>query len=178
MASRDIKDLIPAMQNKAREVIEICKKQGVDILIYCTLRSLEEQAGLYRQSRSFPMIKAKADSLRERGFGFLADILIGVGAKSGAHVTNACAGESFHNYAEAFDGVPLVDGKVAWSYKDNKEAWDIYGAACEAVGLTWLGNSKSFNEKPHSQFRSGGNPLRTFSPEEIKNILTENGLLK
>lgn len=178
MASRKIEDLVPVMRNKAREVIRICKEKGVGILIYCTLRDLEEQAKLYRQSRSFSEIQEKEKQLRQRGFDFLADILLSVGPCSGPHVTNAGPGESFHNYAEAFDGVPLVNGKAAWSYKDNKEAWDIYGAACESVGLTWLGNSTGFNEKPHAQFRSGGNPLKMFAPEEIKNILTENGLLK
>lgn len=178
MASRKIEDLIPAMRSKAREVVRICKEQGVDILIYCTLRSLEEQAKFYRQSRSRAVINAKMEKLRTRGFGFLADIIEEVGSQSGAHVTNACPGESYHNYAEAFDGVPTIDGKALWSYEDNKKEWDIYGAACESVGLTWLGNSKSFNEKPHAQFRSGGSPLRTFDSEEIETILIENGLLK
>lgn len=178
MASRKIEDLIPELQYKARKVVEICKEQGVDILIYCTLRGLEEQARLYRQSRSRTVINAKIEQLRERGLGFLADIVEGVGVCNGAHVTNACAGESWHNYKEAFDGIPLINGKAAWSYEDNKEAWDIYGAACESVGLNWLGNSKSFNEKPHAQLREGGNPLKLYSPEFIHELLKENGLIK
>lgn len=177
MASRKIEDLVPEMQVKVKNVIKICKDKGVDILFYCTLRSLEEQAKLYRQSRTRSAINVKLESLRERGFGFLADIVESVGPCSGPHVTNACAGESWHNYAEAGDGVPLINGKAAWSYKDNKEAWDIYGAACVAEDLDWAGNWTRFKEMPHTQLRVGGNPLKIFSPEDIKEILINNGLL-
>ena len=50
MASRSIKDLTPEMQDKAEFVLGYCKNEGVDLLIYCTLRSLEEQAILFRSS--------------------------------------------------------------------------------------------------------------------------------
>ena len=101
MASRDLNDLIPEVKQHAEKVIDVCGQVGVDILIYCTLRPLEEQAKLYRQSRSWVEIKKKILKYKDRGFGFLADVIDSVGPCTGPHVTNAGPGESWHNYGEA-----------------------------------------------------------------------------
>jgi peptidoglycan L-alanyl-D-glutamate endopeptidase CwlK len=66
------------------------------VLIYCTVRTAEEQAKLWRQSRSTVQIKEKIQKFKDRQLGFLADILEGVGPQYGRHVTNACCGESYH----------------------------------------------------------------------------------
>ena len=57
--SRRIEDLNPRMQKLAIAHIELCAKNGIDLLIYCTLRSVEEQARIYRQSRSKTAIDNK-----------------------------------------------------------------------------------------------------------------------
>lgn len=178
MASRNLKDLTPAVQEKAQFIINECKSKGVDILIYCTLRSLEEQARIWRQSRSKAEINAKMVKYRQRGFGYLADIVESVGPQNGPHVTDACAGESWHNYAEAVDGVPTVGGKAMWSYNTNKKLWDIFGNVVKKAGMEWGGNWTRFKDYPHAQLRPGGNPLKVFTPEQIKEILTNNGLIK
>lgn len=177
MASRSIKKLMPEMAEKAQQVQRYCEVRGVSLLIYCTLRSLEEQAQLYRQSRSYAQIVEKMNSLRGRGFGYLADIIEKVGPQHGPHVTNAAPGESWHNYAEAFDAVPLRAGKAMWQYKGNEKLWDTYAQALHEAGLNWAGNWKSFQELPHAQLREGGNPLRHFSPDGIRKILETNKLL-
>ncbi|MDX2477865.1 MAG: hypothetical protein QNL05_10940, partial [Gammaproteobacteria bacterium] len=71
MASRDLNDLIPEVKQNAERVMEVCDQVGVDILIYCTLRPLEEQAKLFRQSRSWAEIKKKILKYKDRGFRFL-----------------------------------------------------------------------------------------------------------
>ena len=178
MASRNLDDLIPEVAEKARRVKEICmEKAGFELLIYCTLRPLEEQARLYRQSRSFGQIKAKMDNFRDRGFSFLADIIDNVGPCSGAHVTNAGPGESWHNYGEAWDAVPLICGKAAWSYQDAKEEWDAYGEAVREVGMSWAGDWTSFREFPHAQLQQGSNPLKLHDPEKIKMAFIEHKLI-
>jgi len=178
MASRKISDLTPDMAQKANLVVNECKSEGVDILIYCTLRSLEEQARLYRQSRTFSEIVEKVRKFRERGFDFLADILIGVGPCFGPHVTNAAPGESWHAYKVAFDGVPMINGKPAWKYEDAPEAWDIYGEACRNAELNYAGDWDRFKELPHAQKREGSNPLKVYNPAEVGVILERNRLLK
>ena len=177
MASRKLTDLTPNVQDKAEKIKMFCNVRGLDILIYCTLRTLEEQAKLYRQSRSFAIIERKIEELNRMGFDFLANILIDVGSQSGPHVTNAGPGESWHNYAMAFDGVPVVGGKALWQYEANKHLWALYGLAIRESGMFWAGDWENFKEFPHAQARPEPNPLKVYSPVEIKRILTKNNLL-
>ena len=178
MASRNLGDLIPEVRQKVNLVLNDCETQGVDVLIYCTLRPLEEQARLYRQSRSWEEIRAKMLKLEERGFGFLADIIGLVGPCSGPHVTDAAPGESWHGFKEAFDGVPMIGGTPAWKYEDAPEAWDVYGQACRDADLNWAGDWNSFKELFHAQLREGSNPLKIYNAVEVKIILERNGLIK
>lgn len=177
MASRRLDDLVQEVKEKAEKVKQVCDSVGVDLLIYCTLRSLEEQSMLYRQSRSWQEIKTKIQKYKNRGFTYLADILDGVGPCSGPHVTNAGPGESWHNYKEAWDAVPLVGGKPAWKYSDAKEHWDAYGECVVQVGMDWAGNWKRFKERPHAQLRKGSNPLKVFDADKINDILKQNKLI-
>lgn len=179
MANRSIKKLIPEMEIKVRHVNEYCNEKGVNILIYCTLRSLEEQAILFRQSHEWPFILKKINKLDSKGFDFLADIIKKVGPQEQIKmITNAGPGESFHAYGEAFDAVPIIGGKPMWNYNDYKSGWDVYKEAIKNNGLVWGGNfKKEFRDFPHAQLRSHSNPLEIYPPEVIKAILTENGVL-
>ncbi|MDE5420608.1 M15 family metallopeptidase [Ancylomarina sp. DW003] len=179
MASRSIKSLVPEMEGKAKQVQEYCKDRGVTLLIYCTVRSLEEQAILFRKSHDWKFIENKINKLESRGFGFLTDIIKKVGPqKQIKPVTNAAPGESFHAYGEAFDAVPLLSGKPIWKYNDYKIGWDTYAKALKENDLIWGGDfQKKFKDLPHAQLCPGSNPLKLYPPEVIKAILTENGLL-
>jgi peptidoglycan L-alanyl-D-glutamate endopeptidase CwlK len=169
--------LTPEMSGLAQVVIDKCKSKGVDLLIYCNLRPLEEQAICYRQSRSTKEIQAKMSELIDMGFDYLADIIEKVGPQSGPHVTNAAPGESWHNYGEAFDAVPLIGGKPAWNYKGSELEWTLYGQSCREIGLNWAGDWKRFKELPHAQLKSGSNPLKEYAPEQIYKILKNNKLI-
>jgi len=178
MASRDLNDLIPEVKIKALSVQNTCKEDyGFDLLIYCTLRSLEEQARLYRQSRPWKKIELKILRFRKWGYGYLADILEKVGPCNGPHVTNAAPGESWHSYGQAFDAVPLNGGKAIWSYKTGKKYWDNYGEAVRNAGMQWAGDWKTFKEYPHAQLPTGSNPLKVKTPEEIKILLEYHKLI-
>lgn len=87
MASRSLDDLLPPVREKAVAFRDGCAAVGIDVLIYCTHRSDEEQDALYALGRTKP----------------------------GRIVTNARAGESAHNIRCAFDFVPMVGGKPQWS---------------------------------------------------------------
>ena len=178
MASRDINDLHPEVKEKAEIVQQACKEAaGFDLLIYSTLRPLEEQAKLFRQSRSKAEIDLKCTKFRVRGFDFLADVIQSVGPCYGNHVTNAAPGESWHNYGEAWDAVPLVGGKPVWSYFDGKEMWNAYGEAVRQVGMHWAGDWTRFREYPHAQLQVGSNPLKLLPPDKIKKELEKRKLL-
>jgi peptidoglycan LD-endopeptidase CwlK len=154
MASRNLDDLRQDLRNRAHALLTRCKEENMEILIYCTLRSFEEQARLYCQSRAAEQIKAKADELSGRwGRKDLADMLLRIGPQAGGKVTNAGPGQSMHNYGLAFDAVPLRAGKPVWqSVKpEDKALWALYGKLGQEVGLEWAGNWTKFTEYPHLQ---------------------------
>jgi peptidoglycan L-alanyl-D-glutamate endopeptidase CwlK len=154
MASRDINDLVPAVKEMAERLLVRCEEEDLDILIYCTLRTNEEQAKLYRQSRSLAQIKRKAEELRDKwGRPDLADLLMDVGPQYGAKVTYAGPGQSMHNYGLAFDSVPMRNGKAVWGSRReaDRELWLKYGELGVEVGLEWAGNWSRFIEFPHMQ---------------------------
>lgn len=110
MASRRIEDLHPKLQLIANEFIRRCEREGIDVLIYCTYRSKEEQAELYAQGRTKP----------------------------GKIVTYAKPGYSYHNYGLAFDCVPLANGKPVWDIDDP--VWQKLGEVGRALGIEWGGD--------------------------------------
>jgi peptidoglycan L-alanyl-D-glutamate endopeptidase CwlK len=152
MASREIRDLHPALQVMYNKFHDRCRRDtwflrnGITILLTCTYRSHEDQARLYAQGRSTP----------------------------GSIVTNAKPGQSEHNTttpqgapaSQAFDIVPLRHGKPVWGtagdgieddptddHKDDLEVWQRCGAHGKAVGLEWAGDWTKFREFPHFQMR-------------------------
>lgn len=161
MASRSIDDLDPSFRLKAKRFEIICADAGVDLLIYCTLRSFDEQAILYRQSRTLARIKEKARELSDvHGRSDLAKILLDVGPQSGPHVTNAAPGQSLHNYGLALDGTLLVGGKPLWhdtegggaaESEHDERMWQIYGELADMAGMEWAGHWIGFREYPHCQ---------------------------
>lgn len=154
MASRSLDDLQPQVRDMARALERRGDEEGLDILIYCTLRTHEEQARLFRQGRPFRKVQEKANELRDKWQRpDLADILIGVGPQNGALVTYAGPGQSMHNYGLAFDGVPMRSGKPVWGARkpEDKALWEHYGRLGVEVGLEWAGNWKKFREFPHMQ---------------------------
>ncbi len=128
MASRSLDDLGEPVKVAALAFLRECERRGLDVLIYCTLRSDAEQATLYAQGRTAP----------------------------GAIVTAARPGESLHNpqrdgKAWAFDAVPMLAGKLAW---DDAQRIYTMGHAGEAVGLEWAGRWQGkMRERVHFQIK-------------------------
>jgi len=123
--SRDLSALLPVVGGKAIAFIDGCKAVGIDVLITCTYRDDESQNALYAQGRTAP----------------------------GKIVTNAKAGESWHNHRCAFDFVPIVNGKAQWS---DLNLFKRCGEIAESVGLEWSGRWKGkFREMAHCQYTGG-----------------------
>ena len=131
MSSRSLDDLDPETRGMARAFQDACHREGEDVLIYCTLRSNEEQAMLYAQGRTKP----------------------------GKIVTNARPGQSAHNplkdgKARAFDCCPMRGGKPVWgsSSKEDAALWLKIGGIGESVGLEWSGRwTGKLKEMAHFQ---------------------------
>jgi peptidoglycan L-alanyl-D-glutamate endopeptidase CwlK len=123
--SRNIDDLQPKVAALCHKFIAECSKQGIDVLVTCTLRTDAEQAALYAQGRTKP----------------------------GTIVTNAKPGQSLHNYACAFDFVPIVHGKPLW---DDHGTFEKCGVIGEKLGLEWSGRwSGPMREQCHLQYTQG-----------------------
>jgi peptidoglycan L-alanyl-D-glutamate endopeptidase CwlK len=156
MASRRIEDLVPEVQERAREHVLRCADAKIELLIYCTLRDVFEQGRLFRQGRTAEQIKEKSAQLRGQGFPQLAKVLDEAKGDKGAKVTFAGPGESFHQYAMAYDCVPLVKGKPVWGTGGEGAAlWQKVGALGTAAGLEWAGEWTKFREFPHFQWTDG-----------------------
>ena len=123
--SRSLDDLIPPAKTRVQAFLEAAKKRGIDLLVTSTYRDNASQDALYAQGRTKP----------------------------GKIVTNAKAGQSWHNYKCAVDVVPIVAGKPRWDVKD--EVWQQVGALGKAAGLEWAGDWKRFKEYPHFQYTGG-----------------------
>jgi len=122
--SRDIKDLHPKVAVLCQAFIDECKQQAIDVIITSTYRDHESQTALYALGRT----------------------------ESGEKVTNAKAGQSFHNYKLAFDFVPIVGGKASW--KDTPTFYKC-GEIAESLGLEWAGRWQRFPELAHCQYTGG-----------------------
>ncbi len=125
--SRRLEDLVPEVADKVRFWVDACAARGVDVLVYCTLRTWQEQAALWAQGRTLP----------------------------GAVVTNAQPWHSWHQYGRAVDAVPLGAGKPLWRYDAADPAWQVFAEEAERAGLEWAGRWKSFREYVHVQFTGG-----------------------
>ena len=112
MASRSLDDLSPACRGLAEIFLVRSRDAGFDLLVVSTLRTACEQGVLYAQGRTMP----------------------------GRIVTWARPGQSRHEYGEALDVVPLINGKPMWSTSGLDMAlWQDLGALGESVGLEWAG---------------------------------------
>lgn len=116
---------MPPVRERVERFIAACKAEGIDILITSTYRDNESQDALYAQGRTKPGVK----------------------------VTNARAGQSFHNYRCAVDVVPMKNGKPIWNAKDP--VWQDIGRLGKAAGLEWAGDWVRFKEFPHFQYTGG-----------------------
>jgi len=123
--SRSLDDLLPPVKERVEKFLSSAKDAGIDLLITSTYRDNTSQNVLYAQGRTTP----------------------------GKKVTNAKAGQSWHNYRCAVDVVPVVAGKPRWDVKD--EVWQQVGALGKAAGLEWAGDWKKFKEYPHFQYTGG-----------------------
>lgn len=122
--SRDLKDLHPKVAALCSTFIDKCKEQGIDVLVTSTYRDAESQTALYAQGRT----------------------------TSGKIVTNAKAGQSWHNWRCAFDFVPIVNGKAQWN---DTATFERCGKIAESLGLEWAGRWTRFRELAHCQYTGG-----------------------
>jgi peptidoglycan L-alanyl-D-glutamate endopeptidase CwlK len=128
ISEKKLLNLHPAIINKAldayRKSVRITPI-GVHPFITETMRSFARSNELYAQGRTKP----------------------------GSIVTNASAGQSYHNYGLAIDFVNQVNGVAKWVVDEN---WMKVVSAFKEYGFTWGGDwsSKSI-DNPHFEMTFG-----------------------
>lgn len=148
--SRALEALSQDMLFAVNEMLQLCKAEGLVLLVTSTLRTNAEQAALYCQGRDEARIERKADELHAvYGRQDLASLLMAAPRSAGRVVTMAGPGQSLHQYGMAIDCVPLVGGKPMW--QDDHPLWQVYGKAVEGAGLEWAGRWMRMKEYPHAQ---------------------------
>lgn len=105
-------------------VARVEQELGIQLRVADGYRSFAEQDALYAQGRN---------------------------GNPGGVVTNARAGQSYHNYGVAFDVVELrPDGSVSWDTD-----WEAIGRIGESMGLEWGGRWTGLVDRPHFQLDTG-----------------------
>ncbi|MGO0999701.1 M15 family metallopeptidase [Lysobacter sp. CA196] len=111
--------------NRVTAVIEQARREGMNMRVDTAYRTFAEQDALYAQGRTAP----------------------------GNRVTNARAGQSWHNYGVAVDLVfNNANGQPSWAETNN---WDRYGEIAVAQGLEWGGNWQGLVDRPHVEYHPG-----------------------
>jgi peptidoglycan L-alanyl-D-glutamate endopeptidase CwlK len=123
-----IQTLHPKIRQAALDAYSESVKEtpvGVHPVITQGLRSFAESDKLYAQGRTTP----------------------------GSIVSNAKAGQSWHNYGLALDFVNLVNGKENWNVDSN---WMKVVNIFKSHGFTWGGDFPgSFKDYPHFEMKLG-----------------------
>lgn len=149
----DLNQLIPEFQDKVEALLERCKSKGLIMRPICTIRTPQEQAKLWRQSRTSEEIRAKCSEIRKNGGAFLADLIESVGPCNGPQVTKVIPGYSWHQWGEAVDCVWVKEGKAEWN---DVGGYILYGKMAAEFALDAGANWRSFKDYPHVQWRAPG----------------------
>lgn len=125
--------LTPLVQQKADAIVAEMARLGHAVRIVEGYRSFERQTQLYNQGRT----------------------------TAGAIVTNARAGESYHNYGVAVDFVFRKEG-----YNATDSLWALLGKVGKMQGFAWGGDWQGFVDKPHFELTLGYN-LKDFKDGKV-----------
>jgi len=140
--SDKIEDLVPEMQTKVRQLIELCKKQGIEIVISETTRTQTEQLIYYLKGRCPVSVQ---NEIRK------AYKIYTISEGENQIVTNAIVSKN-HVAGEAVDLYPEnIDGSA--DYKASLITWEKIGLIGKGLGLTWGGRWPGLKDYPHFQLR-------------------------
>lgn len=120
LSRKRLADVHVELRERVEDIADALFKQSVVVEVVSGLRTYAEQSKLYAQGRSAP----------------------------GKRVTNARAGESWHNFGLAVDLCPMKRGAFDWDAP--RPVWSIIGVTAQLHGLQWGGTWKT-PDLPHVQ---------------------------
>lgn len=134
LGENPVKLLHPNLAGSVAELMRRAAAEGHPIIITSTFRTFAEQDRLYKQGNGSP----------------------------GSRITNAKAGESYHNYFLAADFRFADDPHYSSPYS----RWEKIGKLAEKLGLEWGGR---FGDNPHLQYGTG----KDIDWRDLKRYLSE-----
>lgn len=143
--------LYPPLCESGMKLAAIAEARGIRIIVTQALRTWAEQDTLYAKGR------ARQPDGR---WDIVSPAQI---------VTKAKGGESWHNFAMAFDIAILEDDEsICWDAND--ERYKTCGAIGRSIGLEWGGDWAKFRDVPHFQWPT------ELSLAECRQIFMDAGL--
>jgi peptidoglycan L-alanyl-D-glutamate endopeptidase CwlK len=155
--SRRIEDLNPAVAEKCRRFIALCKERGIDVIVTSTLRAEAEQLALFAQGR-----KALRAVNGLRAAAGLSPITVAQNKIVTKSLTSphqsGCAFDvvilssppNLGGVAEGRGGVPTWDVKVDVN-ENHIPDYEEIGRIGESIGLRWGGRFK-FRDYVHFEY--------------------------
>lgn len=144
-----LKDVMPALANRIRQMAQILEGEGTVIRVVQGLRSWKQQDDLYAQGRTAP----------------------------GKIVTNCPGGHSYHCFGMAVDCVPSLNG-VDQSFEPDWNAehptWKRMIALGIGLGLDSGSTWRTFKDYPHFQL-TGVFPEGA-PDDEVRSIFKQAGM--
>jgi peptidoglycan L-alanyl-D-glutamate endopeptidase CwlK len=128
--AKELAPLMPHVRALAIDLIKRCAACNVPILVYCGMRTFEQQAKEFAKGRT---ILRTPEGKRQR------------------EVTEAQPGQSYHQYGIAFDCAPVINGAIDWS--GTSAAWKTLGSIGMAIGFEW-GGLWRIKDNPHFEYRN------------------------
>lgn len=126
----NIATLLPAMQDKARQILRVAKQVGARCQILSGTRTYSEQNALFSQR---PKVTNARGGQSNHNFGIAVDV--GLFGPTGKYLTGSTRSE-------------------------EKAYTDFAAAVKLAVsGIEWGGDWRSFKDQPHYQLNVGGLPI-------------------
>lgn len=122
--------LHPQLRPIATAFIKEARSQGINVFVTEGIRDFTRQDKLYQIGRDAS------------------------GQVIGGIVTNARAGQSYHNYGLALDVVIINDDGSA-NYDVNNPEWYRLGQIGKSFGFVWGGDFKSIVDMPHFEMNFG-----------------------
>jgi len=153
-----IGELHPELARRWTQADQLLEAQGIRIRVDQGLRTMSQQQSIWQEGRNPD--GSFIDPIHRKGV-----------------VTYAKAGQSYHNYGLALDGVPMVNGEPVWD-RETEPGLTLYAkmvTAGETVGLTsgsrWPEPKTDF---PH--FQLTGKFLEDEPDDSVKALFDAGGL--
>ena len=161
--SQDLNDLTPEFHLKVITLLQNCHALNIELVPYFTLRTPQDQAELWRQSRNEVEITQEIARLQTLGASWLAQVLRDAQPRSGPWATNAQPGNSWHQWGEAVDCFWQTDAGAQWH---DGPGYVTYAAEAAKLGLT-PGRRFSTSDIDHVQLQAQGAPSDLYSWPDI-----------